>query len=1059
MLVRALGPLQVQPDASAAGRDPDPPSLGGPRQRAVLACLVVHAGEPVAASTVVDAVWPDGAPTTAQGSLQAYVSRLRSVLGRDRLRHVDGAYVLRLEREELDEWVLRDALTDLEQHPQDRSCREALSLAVRLWRGRPLGDLADALFFSAYVAGLDDLHIRALCAAATCCLDAGQPDAAVDLLRPGIVDHPHDEDIVVALMRAYAHAGRADQALGSYRALRDRLRDDLGTSPSARVTELASHVVATEPGASVHLTSQRRHAQAPHVRLPDPTGPFVGRRDEVAAVCRSVLRHGVATLTGPPGIGKTRLAIECGWRLASQAPGGVVLVPLEGVRTAEGVHTALLSACGVIPSPGVPPARALHRALRARQPTLLVIDCADHLDDGASKAVSSVLDSVPSLRALVTSVAVIDIPGQAVHDLVPLTVPVSGGRLLDSEAGRLLLSRARLAQPGFALTTANESVLVEAVRHLDGLPLAIELAAGQLAVLGPHQLLRRLSDRFAVLLTPGSSGRHVSLRAAISSAVDELGPLQHDVLLRLGVLSGPVPLSFAEDLIEDLCAASGTSSRAVLMGLRRRSLVTIDARGASLLESVRDFAADRLRASGDWSSACARHGEVVRSHVAQSGRERPGVDQAAAAQSVRALTAEVQAALRRLPDLQMVALAAAVVPWWYRFGDLADVVAVGHRVFGAQEASSFDASTVLAHAALAEALNGSDWHHAHLWSSAAVAWAHLSGDPRAVVNARLLRGDLRTVVGEWEDAADDLGFVSESPAGDARARAVAELRRIRLEWATGPLTPQEHEKLDRRVARAVEAADDPLLGLEHDLIRAQLLRHNGQLRAAQAEAERLTDSLELLDHRPLAAVARLLLADTASRRGEWEVARLESQRLLRQGSGLAAPFPRDPREVLARCSANEGDLDAAAELCADVAHDAGARGHRTMLAVLAILSSELCVGTDPAEAAAALARVQVADLPIWYRLETALAWAGVHAARGDLERAQRAWDEAAQRPHGHPMLLHQTRLALVAAEIAARRGAVADVDAAVRQMKALAHESGYALPRWERERVERLTRS
>jgi hypothetical protein len=157
--------------------------------------------------------------------------------------------------------------------------------------------------------------------------------------------------------------------------------------------------------------------------------------------------------------------------------------------------------------------------------------------------------------------------------------------------------------------------------------------------------------------------------------------------------------------------------------------------------------------------------------------------------------------------------------------------------------------------------------------------------------AHLLRCDLRTVVGDWPGAVDDLDSVRNSPAADKHMKALAELRRVRVEWATGPLTPDKHDALDRHVAEVVAESGDPLLAAQHGLIRALLLRHGGRLRDAHVAAEQLLAELDGLRHRPLAAVARLLLADTASRRGDWATASRESRRLLRGGQGLAAPFP------------------------------------------------------------------------------------------------------------------------------------------------------------------------
>lgn len=1056
MLIRALGPLQVQPDASAAGGDTQPPSLGGPRQRAVLACLIAHAGEPVAASTVVDAVWPDGAPQTAHGSLQAYVSRLRSLVGRERLRHTDGAYTLRLARDELDEWVLRDALTAAEQQPNDDRRLAALRTAVGLWRGQPLGDLGGAVAFSAYAAGLAALHVRAVCVAATSCLGAGTPDLAVDLLCRASIDHPHEENLCVGLMRAHAHAGRPDRALLSYRTLRQRLRDDLGTEPSEHVADIAARIAATNPNARTSVAAHHRQRHSPGVELPVPVGPLVGRRVEVAAICRTLAVSRLTTLTGPPGVGKTRLAVECGWQLASQAPGGVVLVPLEGVRDVHGLHAALMVACGVTAAPGVPPARALHRALCARDATLLVLDCADHLNGDAQDALVALVDAVPSLRLLVTSVAAIGAPDEVVVAVAPLTLPEPDGALMDSEAGRLLMSRAQHAQPGFALTPANESALVDVVRRLDGLPLAVELAAGQLAVLGPAQLRQRLHDRFAVLLAPGTSGRHVSLRAAIGAAWDELSPDAQAALDRLGTVSGPVPLSFAEALLSDLMASGGPTTQAALGVLRRRSLVAMDADGVDVLASVRDYAVDRLRASGTWEDACARHADALVGRLVATSRRGAGPDPGDAARSVRALHKELQAALTRHTGPGLARLGSLAAPWWYRFGNLGDLIELGRRVCMLHDCSDEDAAVVLGHAALAEALSGRDWATARRWGSVAVMRAERSRDARCVSQARLLRGECRSVIADWDGAQQDLDSVEDSPVADARMRALVQLLRLRLEWATGPLPPDEHDALDRRAGAAVDASGDPTLIAQHALMRAQLERHKGHLPQARAAAGRLLLTLEQLDARPLAAVARLLLADTASRQGDWDVAETHARRLLRGGHGLAAPFPRDPREVLARCSAHAGDVESALAVCDDIAADATARGHNALLTVLAVLRSDLLLDRDPELAADALERVDSESLPIWYRLEVALAGAAVHLALGQLEQAMTEWRHASERPRGHPMLLHQVRLAIVAGEIAAVQRRTSDVEAALRRAHRVSHRAGYEMPRWELERARRL---
>jgi predicted ATPase/DNA-binding SARP family transcriptional activator len=684
VLVRVLGPLDVETDSAQAGAGADLPALGGPRQRSVLAVLVMHAGDVVSAETLLDAVWPDSPPPTARGTLQAYVSRLRSILGPDRLQGVDGGYRLRLGRTELDAWLLEDALAAAEHDSPLPAAQPPLVNALTLWRGRPLGDLSTEIFATAYVAALERCHVRAVCVAARHLLDGDDADAAVrELLRAGS-EHPLESEVVALLMTAYQRQRRADAAIGAFRSFSARLRQDLGVTPDEALVRLASTVAATDPASHAGVRAEVRHGGAPNVTLPDPVHALVGRRSDLDLVAGAVEAQRLVTLVGPPGVGKSRLALEAAWRLVPAFPGGAVHVQLEGLRSAAGLLDALLAACRVTTPAGVPPMRSLARALRTRGRSLLVLDAAEHLAPSATDVVGQLVTEVTTVHAVLTSHAACGLDGERVVGVDPLTVPQGEDRLLDSEAGTLLADRAALSQPGFAVTPSNEAALSRIVRHLDGLPLAVELAAGQLAVLGPAELERRLRDRFDVLLAPGPYGRHVSLRAALATAMEDLDPHSRAVAERLGVLAGPVPFQLAERLVSDVGEPAGPTPRTALLGLARRSLLTVDQSGITMLETVREYCAARLRFTGAWDAAVMRHADVLVEELERRATHRQGADQCASAEVIEALSAEISVAVDRAGDAVARRLAALAAPWWYRSARLDDLADAAGGASGLQ---------------------------------------------------------------------------------------------------------------------------------------------------------------------------------------------------------------------------------------------------------------------------------------------------------------------------------------------------------------------------------------
>lgn len=589
----------------AIGADADPPGLGGPRQRAVCAALLMHAGRTVPVAMLADIVWPQQPPPSVRGTLQSYVSRLRAMLGAERLTRRVGGYRLTLGPTELDAWVLRDAVDAVAAHPEDADATAALVRAVELWRGRPLGALGAEPAFAAFVAQLEELHRRALGALAQQQMDAGDMDAAATLLQVGIADHPHDSELARLLVLGHVRQGRPDAAISAYRAFADRLRRDLDVAPDGELQRMVATVVTGSAGARASHRPVERRAPATAVDASPLVDRIVGRGADLDRLGRLLRTHRWTTVVGPPGVGTSRLALEVARREERTYPGGALRIPGDSVHASGDLLAGLLDAFGVDVPPGVGRFRSLARAMRRRAPALLLLDNAAHLDGTSRDVMTDLMGSVDDLTLMVTSHGPLDVPDEHVSRTDPLPTPEEGSRLLDSAAGRLLRDRARRYQPGLTVTPENEDTMVRIVRRLDGLPLAIELAAAQMAVLGPAELERRLEDRFTVLVAPGPFGRTVSLHASIAAAVAEVDDISRVVLEQLSVVGDCLPVPAAERLVADLCP-SHTTPRAAILGVARRSLVTVDGDRVSMLQSIRDFCRATLHARGGWDAAVAR---------------------------------------------------------------------------------------------------------------------------------------------------------------------------------------------------------------------------------------------------------------------------------------------------------------------------------------------------------------------------------------------------------------------------------------------------------------------
>ncbi|MCP3782763.1 AfsR/SARP family transcriptional regulator [Micromonospora sp. A3M-1-15] len=628
MWISLLGPLELRADTGT------PVEVGGARLRRLLILLALEAGRTVTVGRLTDALWAGEPPAGAANALQALVSRLRRA-GLP-VEAQPGGYRLTVAPDDVDvhrfEAAVRAARARLADDPAE-GCRR-LAEALDLWRGPALADVADADFARAPVARLTELRLAATEDLVRARLDRAAPEALLPQLRELVAAHPLRERLTGLLIRVLHRAGRAAEALAEYERLRATLADTLGTDPGPELAALHLEILRGEP-AAVPVYSDSRvpadPAQSPAptdghpAAVADPGRPargnlpatltsFVGREEEVARVAGLLDRFRLATLTGPGGAGKTRLAVESGRAMAGRFPDGVWLVPLAPVTDPAEVPQAALAALGLreqallaragrgAPEPADPVGRLVD-ALAGRA-VLLLLDNCEHLLDAAADLTERLLTACPGLRVLATSREPLGITGEALRPVESLALPPAGAdpaAALAYPAVRLFADRAGAVRPDFAVDAATVGPVVRICRALDGMPLAIELAAARLRTMTAAQVDTRLDDRFR-LLTGGSRTalpRHQTLRAVVDWSWDLLDDTERALWRRLAVFAGGATLEAAERVCGDGAVGDVLDGLSALVD---KSLLVAGGTGEPryrMLETIREYGLDRLAEAGE----------------------------------------------------------------------------------------------------------------------------------------------------------------------------------------------------------------------------------------------------------------------------------------------------------------------------------------------------------------------------------------------------------------------------------------------------------------------------
>ncbi|MEV4801333.1 BTAD domain-containing putative transcriptional regulator [Nonomuraea sp. NPDC049421] len=597
-----LGPLAVWTDAGQSVTIP------GLKVRALLADLLVHEGHPVSVDRLVDDLWGEDPPANPAGALQVRVSQLRKAFedaesgGKNLVVSRAPGYLLRADEGAVDAVRFAELLARAEAADSPRTKAGLLADALALWRGPAYADFADEEFTRAAVHRLEEQRLSALEQHAEARLELGEHGLLVGELSDLVRRHPLRERLRAVHLRALYRAGRQSEALAGYAELRDRLADELGLDPGPELVALHQAILRQDPALSVP-------AERPSTNLPAPVSKLIGRDAALAEIGALLGEERLVTLTGSGGVGKTRLALEVANRLAEEFGGGAWLVALDQAsRTPAEAVTAALD-IREDAGPEAAPAR-LATVLRQRR-TLLVLDNCEHLVEQVAELAESLLRACPDLRILATSREPLAVEGEVLWNVPPLGVPTGEdlAAMARSDAVRLFVTRAAASARGFALDAGNAPAIAQLCRRLDGIPLALELAATRVRALGVHGVVARLDDRFRLLASGqrGAPARQQTLTAVIDWSWDLLSEDERVVLRRLAVHADGCTLEAAESV----CGLDPLDVLDLLARLVDRSLVTVvDTPGGvryRLLESVSAYCLARLADAGELDEVRQAH--------------------------------------------------------------------------------------------------------------------------------------------------------------------------------------------------------------------------------------------------------------------------------------------------------------------------------------------------------------------------------------------------------------------------------------------------------------------
>jgi predicted ATPase/DNA-binding SARP family transcriptional activator len=624
--VEVLGPVEAWVDGRQV-------ALGGQRPRALLAVLALMRGRVVSSERLIDELWGVDPPVRARDSLQMHVSRLRKALAEaggdaDRLVGRAGGYVLKLGPGACDVDLWEAALGRARMARAAgrlEAARVAIEEALGVWGGAPFGGVSAHELLNGARARLEEERLAVTIEGIELDLELGRHGELLGQLEALVIAHPFTERLVQLQMVALYRSGRQADALAAFQAARARSVEELGIEPGQPLRELQEDVLrhadtlgAPPPSALPGARGKRR--------LPVPPNRTIGREHDLDAIGER-LRAGsvrLLTLTGPGGVGKTRLALEAARRVEQDFPDGASFASLVALQRPDDVPAAIVSALEMIVLTGESPVQALERFLTAKH-LLLVVDNFEHVL-AAAPLLGGLLEVCPALTVLATSREPLALHAEERYPVSPLALP-QHGTLDDPEALAcvdavvLFTDRARAHDPDFNLAPPNAAAVAEICRRVDGLPLAIELAAARCEMLSPAEIADRLHDALGALGTGArdAPARQQTLRATIDWSHNLLSDAEKQCFARFAVFAGGAAVHAAETI-----TATGLDTLDHLVAkslLVRRQRVPAPTR-LGMLETIRAHAAQRFAAATDQQGVRERHYRFYLALAQQHGTER-----------------------------------------------------------------------------------------------------------------------------------------------------------------------------------------------------------------------------------------------------------------------------------------------------------------------------------------------------------------------------------------------------------------------------------------------------
>jgi predicted ATPase/DNA-binding SARP family transcriptional activator len=832
--------------------------LTGARQRLVLAMLLLDANRLVPADRLIDELWGADLPKDPRGALRTQISRLRRALGPagGELVTEGGGYRLSIRRGQLDAARFEDALAA----SAGATGKEALLLvdqALDLWRGPALAEFADRPIAAPEAVRLDELRVVARERRAELVLALGAPGDATAALQAVVAEHPERERARGLLMQALYRGGRHTEALAAFESWRRYLSEELGLDPSPALRHMEQDILRHS------LTPAEPRAKPAYLPLPLPVTSFIGREGDCAAVAGLLSQVRLLTLHGPGGVGKTRLALEVISRVGARYRDGACFCDLAAIQRPAAVTRAIATATGLTERAFIRLDNQLIEHLASRQQLLLIDNC-EHVADGVAVIAERLLRETRDVTVLATSRDRLGIDGEHIWPVTPL--PADGP---DAPAVRLFLDRACAADPAARHEPPDGAVVTALCARLDGLPLAIELAAARLPGTTVSELAASLQDRFR-LLTVGhrADSRHQSLRAVMDWSYEQLPPSAQELFGQLSVFHGWFDISAARAVTA--WQVGGPDAAHAVLHLTDRSLITADRTSGGtryrLLETLRSYGLERLEERGELAAARSWHAHWAVDLVTQAAAGLRGADEARWAAALDSHFDDLRAAHSWLSghDTRLSLRMTAELHWYalsrcqsevFRWADVSAAAAAGSSsqfypealasaAFGAIYRGDLQAGDSAAQAALAAA-RGQDPMAARRPLQALGDVAIFGGDPKRAASLYREAYDLSVNAGDYLDAAWDAASAAAALAygnqlaqasrlaGLAEAAATASGAPTALAlaaWATGeiaavtdPVRASEH--LRRAAALATTAGSRLVSGLAEVSLAGLYARH------------------------------------------------------------------------------------------------------------------------------------------------------------------------------------------------------------------------------------------